>query len=140
MSLDPTPTAPGPRPDPEPTPSRRTLANQKNAMRSTGPRTPEGKSRSRSNAWKHGLRAGTIVTQAEREAVDHQLGRYTEEVGISYVVPDDKRIQRNVMIPQDARNGARPGQLVVAEITTPPDAHRPPIGRVLAVLGDKLTA
>ena len=52
------------------------------------------------------------------------LGRYTEEVGIGYVVPDDKRIQRNVMIPQAERNEARAGQLVVVEITTPQDAHR----------------
>ena len=63
------------------------------------------------------------------------IGRYTEEAGIGYVVPDDKRVQRNVMIPADGRNDARNGQLVVAEITTPADAHRPPIGKVLAVAG-----
>jgi ribonuclease R len=43
------------------------------------------------------------------------------------------------MIPANGRNDARNGQLVVAEITQAPDAHRPPIGNVLAVLGDKLT-
>ncbi|MEO6154961.1 MAG: ribonuclease R, partial [Thermomonas sp.] len=52
----------------------------------------------------------------------------------------DKRIQRNVMIPQDARQDAKHGQLVVVEITQSQDQHRPPIGKVLAVLGDKLTA
>ena len=56
------------------------------------------------------------------------------------MIPDDKRVQRNVMIPADGRADARSGQLVVAEITTPADAHRPPIGKILAVLGDKLTA
>ena len=80
-----------------------------------------------------------IVEVLERR-LTRLLGRYTEEAGIGYVVPDDKRIQRNVLIPQDARNGAKTGQLVVAEIVTPQDAHRPPIGKVLAVLGDKLTA
>ena len=55
------------------------------------------------------------------------------------VVPDDARIQRNVMIPQGERNGAKSGQLVVAEITQAQDARRPPIGRIVAVLGDKLT-
>jgi ribonuclease R len=88
---------------------------------------------------RRGRGEATIVEVLERR-LTRLLGRYTEELGIAYVVPDDKRIQRNLMIPQDARNGARAGQLVVAEITTPQDVHRPPIGRVLAVLGDKLTA
>ncbi len=88
---------------------------------------------------RRGRGEATIVEVLERR-LTRLLGRYTEELGIAYVVPDDKRIQRNVMVPQDARNDARAGQLVVVEITTPQDAHRPPIGRVLAVLGDKLTA
>ena len=88
---------------------------------------------------RRGRGEASIVEVLERR-LTRLLGRFAEELGIAYVVPDDKRIQRNVMIPQDARNGAKAGQLVVAEITTPQDAHRPPIGRVLAVLGDKLTA
>lgn len=88
---------------------------------------------------RRGRGEATIVEVLERR-LTRLLGRYTEELGIAYVVPDDKRIQRNLMIPQDARNGARVGQLVVAEILQAPEAHRPPIGRVLAVLGDKLTA
>ncbi len=88
---------------------------------------------------RRGRGEATIVEVLERR-LSRLLGRYVEELGIAYVVPDDKRIQRNLLIPQDARNGAKAGQLVVAEITTPQDAHRPPIGKVLAVLGDKLTA
>nr|WP_072754975.1 ribonuclease R [Thermomonas hydrothermalis] len=88
---------------------------------------------------RRGRGEAAIVEVLERR-LTRLLGRYAEELGIGYVIPDDKRILRNVMIPQDARNGARPGQLVVVEITTPQDAYRPPIGRVLAVLGDKLTA
>lgn len=88
---------------------------------------------------RRGRGEAAIVEVLERR-LTRLLGRYTEEAGIAYVVPDDKRIQRNVLIPQDARNGAKAGQLVVAEIVTPQDAHRPPIGKVLAVLGDKLTA
>ena len=88
---------------------------------------------------RRGRGEATIVEVLERR-LTRLLGRYTEELGIAYVVPDDKRIQRNVLVPQDARGEAKAGQLVVVEITTPQDAHRPPIGRVLAVLGDKLTA
>src|SRR3546814_13878759 len=62
------------------------------------------------------------------------------EAGISYVEPDNRRSQRNLMIPPESGLDAKPGQLVVAEIVQAPDARRPPIGKVLAVLGDKLTA
>ncbi|HVR82066.1 MAG TPA: ribonuclease R [Luteimonas sp.] len=88
---------------------------------------------------RRGRREGAIVEVLERR-LNRLIGRYTVEAGIGYVVPDDRRIQRNVLIPPDAVLAAKPGQLVVAEITTPPTAQRPPIGKVLAVLGDKLTA
>jgi len=88
---------------------------------------------------RRGRREGTIVEVLERR-LTRLIGRYTEEAGIGYVIPDDKRVQRNLMIPADGRNEAKNGQLVVAEITSPGDSHRPPIGKILAVLGDKLTA
>jgi ribonuclease R len=88
---------------------------------------------------RRGRREGSIVEVLERR-ITRLIGRFTVEAGISYVVPDDKRIQRNVMIPPDARLEAQPGQLVVCEIVQAADARRPPIGRVLAVLGDRLTA
>ena len=40
-------------------------ANRRNARKSTGPRTAEGKSRSSLNALRHGLRARTIILPAE---------------------------------------------------------------------------
>ncbi|MEN1927375.1 ribonuclease R [Luteimonas qiangzhengi] len=84
-----------------------------------------------------GRREGVIVEVLERRST-RLLGRFNTESGISFVVPDDKRVLRNVQIPQDATEGARHGQLVVCEIVHAPDTHRPPIGRVLSVLGDVL--
>src|SRR5690606_7553470 len=88
---------------------------------------------------RRGRREGAIVEVLERR-LNRLIGRFEMESGISYIVPDDARVQRNVQIPSDARLEAKPGQLVVCEIVQPPTTHRPPIGRVLAVLGDKLTA
>ncbi|HEY5973079.1 MAG TPA: RNB domain-containing ribonuclease, partial [Pseudoxanthomonas sp.] len=85
-----------------------------------------------------GRREGSIVEVLERR-LSRLIGRFTLEAGISYVVPDDKRVQRNVLIPPDQRGEARDGQLVVCELTQAPDARRPPMGRIIAVLGDKLT-
>ena len=84
-----------------------------------------------------GRREGVIVEVLERRST-RLLGRFNTESGISFVVPDDKRVLRNVQIPQDATEGAKHGQLVVCEIVHAPDTHRPPIGRVLSVLGDVL--
>ncbi len=43
------------------TSDRQIAANRLNARKSTGPNTIEGKSRSRRNAFKHGLTARTVV-------------------------------------------------------------------------------
>ncbi|MFK3844896.1 ribonuclease R [Stenotrophomonas sp. Betaine-02u-21] len=86
-----------------------------------------------------GRREGSIARVLER-GMTRLIGRFSVEMGINYVVPDDKRIQRNVQVPPDHTGGARDGQLVVCELTQAPDSRRPPIGRIIAVLGDKLTA
>lgn len=44
---------------------RQIAANRRNARKSTGPRTSAGKLRSRTNAFKHGLTAETVVTVFE---------------------------------------------------------------------------
>jgi hypothetical protein len=46
-------------------------ANRRNALKSTGPTTPEGKERSRFNAVRHGLTAETIIATLE-DAEDYQ--------------------------------------------------------------------
>ncbi len=43
-------------------------ANRRNALKSTGPRTAEGKLRSRQNAVRHGLTAQTVITALENAA------------------------------------------------------------------------
>src|SRR6185436_13014617 len=47
-------------------------ANRINALKSTGPRTDEGKQRSRQNALRHGLTAETVITSREN-AADYQI-------------------------------------------------------------------
>ncbi len=47
------------------TSKQRSAVNRQNASRSTGPKTDDGKARSRVNALKHGLRAETLALPNE---------------------------------------------------------------------------
>jgi hypothetical protein len=59
----------------------RLAANAANAQHSTGPRTPEGKTRSSQNASKHGLTAREVIIAAgEQEEFDDLLANYQAEV------------------------------------------------------------
>src|SRR6266403_4689437 len=48
-------------------------ANRRNALKSTGPRTPEGKAAVKLNALRHGLRARTVVLPHENSEDFQQL-------------------------------------------------------------------
>jgi hypothetical protein len=64
-----------------PTSEARIRANQANAARSTGPKTPEGKERSRANAVKHGLTGDGIVIHAEDvEEVERRFVAFRNEL------------------------------------------------------------
>ena len=48
-------------------------ANRRNARKSTGPKTPEGKAAVRMNSLRHGLRARTVVLPGESREEFNQL-------------------------------------------------------------------
>ena len=58
----------------------RIRANQMNAQRSTGPKTPEGKEASRGNALKHGMAAATLIPEREAEEVERRYLAFCAEL------------------------------------------------------------
>src|SRR5262249_50505137 len=60
---------------------RQIAANRRNALKSTGPRTPEGKARSSRNAVKHGAYARSLpLTPEDRAAIRAALAAYRAEL------------------------------------------------------------
>jgi len=87
---------------------------------------------------RRGRRQGAIVEVLERRS-PRLVGRVVQENGLVLVTPDDRRLHQDVLIKPGMDQGARSGQIVVVEITDQPTAQRGPMGKVLAVLGERLT-
>ena len=64
------------------------------------------------------------------------VGRFElDDAGFGYLVPFDRRIIMDVHIPAGERLDAKPGDMVIVEITRWPTPARGPLGRVVEVLG-----
>ncbi len=84
-----------------------------------------------------GRREGTIVEVLERRH-RNVVGRYQAENQLGLVLPSDRRISHNILVPRGDESGARHGQIVVAEIVEQPSRHGQAVGRIVEVLGDHL--
>ncbi len=81
-----------------------------------------------------GRPAGTIVEVLAR-ATRKIVGRLHEEHGVLFLVPEDRRIAQDVLVPPAERGRAKPGQVATIELIAQPSKHAQPIGRVAEVLG-----
>ncbi len=71
-------------------------------------------------------RSGTIV------------GRYFVEDGLAMVIPDDSRINQQILINKENNGGARHGQIVVVEILKRPKARFSALGNITEVIGEDM--
>ena len=51
------------------------------------------------------------------------------------LVPEDRRIAHDILVPPDGARKAKPGEIVTVELVEPPAPHAQPVGRVAEVLG-----
>lgn len=84
-----------------------------------------------------GRREGSVVEVLER-GTEQVVGRLVIESGIASVIPDNKRLTQEILIPPDQLNQATAGQIVVAAIIEQPTRRSRPIGKILEVLGDHM--
>ena len=79
-------------------------ANRRNALRSTGPKTPEGKARSALNALQHGIRSSLAVIPGESLEefetlydafrADYQPTDSMEEILVRHIASAEWRLRR----------------------------------------------
>lgn len=86
---------------------------------------------------RRGRREGAIVEVLER-ANPQVVGRLFVEAGVGFLVPDNRRITHEILVPDDQRYGASHGQMVMVQILEQPAPHRQAIGRVVQILGDHM--
>jgi ribonuclease R len=77
---------------------------------------------------------GSVTKIIERGRKGY-AGVLEEENGMVFLVPDDKRMYTDVIIPNNARMDAEIGMKVIVAITDWTDAKKSPVGKVTNILG-----
>ena len=84
-----------------------------------------------------GRREGVVVQVLERGR-QSVVGRYVASERMGFIVAADKRVAQDIAVPPGEENGARDGQIVVAQIVQSPTRRTGPVGRVVEVLGEHM--
>ncbi|WP_409343962.1 ribonuclease R [Paenibacillus sp. MBLB4367] len=74
-----------------------------------------------------------VVTRANTQVV----GTYEDYETYGFVIPDDKRLSRDLFVPKQASMGAVSGQKVVAHIVSYPEGRAAAEGEIIEILGHK---
>jgi ribonuclease R len=77
---------------------------------------------------------GAVVEVLER-AKRRIVGRLHAEHGVLFLVPEDRRIAHDILVPPAEAGKAKAGQVATVELVAQPTRHAQPIGRVAEVLG-----
>ncbi|HEA53405.1 hypothetical protein LCGC14_1083680 [marine sediment metagenome] len=84
-----------------------------------------------------GRREGVVVDVIEHRT--HQtVGRFFNESGIAYVVPENARINHEVLVPEEHVGEACHGQYVVVDILRQPTMRAKPTGKIVEILGEHM--
>ena len=78
---------------------------------------------------------GKIVEVLER-STKTLVGRVIQGQGVTIVAAEDKRINQDILIPYHLDMGAKPGQVVMVELTAQPSSGAHPMGKVVQILGN----
>ncbi|MCP3679039.1 MAG: ribonuclease R [Gammaproteobacteria bacterium] len=83
-------------------------------------------------------RQAAIIVKVVKRAHKQIIGRYCLEGGVGFVMPMNKRILQNVVIPANEAQQAKDGQVVIATITAQPSEKSSAVGRISKILGNHM--
>jgi len=86
---------------------------------------------------RRGRREAIVVEILER-AYQSVVGRLLIEGGVACLVPDNKRLTQDILIPSEHLCGAENGQIVSVQIAQPATRFRQAIGHVVEILGEHM--
>jgi len=84
---------------------------------------------------RRGRPEGKIVEVLERRT-QRLVGRVIQSSGVTIVAAEDKRVNKDILIPYHLDMGAKSGQVVMVELTEQPSAHAQPMGKITEILGN----
>ncbi len=79
-----------------------------------------------------------IVHEVVEHAHASVVGRFFSEHGVSFVVPDSKRLTQDISIPPESTLNATNGQIVLVELLAFPSKRSQAIGNVIHILGEHM--
>lgn len=82
-------------------------------------------------------REGTVVEILER-SFTQIVGRYLEEKGVAFIVPSNKNVTQEIIIPKGKEANAQEGQIVISEIISYPTERSSATGKVVEILGEHM--
>lgn len=88
---------------------------------------------------RRGRLEGAVVEILERNT-KQVVGRLYQESGVGFLVPDNKRLHHDIVIPKEFLNGAKQGQILVAQIIEQPTKRTQAIGKIVEILGEHMAA
>lgn len=86
---------------------------------------------------RRGRLEGAVIEVLERANL-RVVGRMFIDAGVAFVVPDNKRLNQDIIIPADSMGEAEDGQIVIVEIVQQPTFRHQPIGKITDIIGDHM--
>ena len=77
------------------------------------------------------------VVRIVKRAVTEVVGLFQSHETFGFVIPDDRRINKDIFVPREAFGGAVTGQKVVVRIVTYPEGRSLAQGEIVEILGHK---
>ncbi|GIP40253.1 ribonuclease R [Paenibacillus sp. J31TS4] len=79
---------------------------------------------------------GEVAKIVER-GTSQVVGYFQDNGSYAFIIPDDKRLARDIFVPKESFHGAVDGQKVVAKIVSYPEGRSAAEGEIIEILGHK---